>query len=35
MRERVRIFDGHFEAGPQRDGGYRVDAVIPLGEDAA
>jgi signal transduction histidine kinase len=30
MRERVRIFDGSFEAGGRADGGFRVRASIPL-----
>ena len=30
MRERVGLFGGTLEAGPDSDGGYRVRAVIPL-----
>ena len=35
MRERVRIFDGRFEAGAAADGGFRVYAVLPLGDEGA
>jgi signal transduction histidine kinase len=35
MRERVRIFGGSFNAGPQDDGSFRVHALIPLPEDRA
>jgi signal transduction histidine kinase len=31
MRERVMLFGGELEAGPVRDGGYRVAARLPLG----
>jgi signal transduction histidine kinase len=30
MRERVGLYGGTFDAGPQPDGGFRVDAAIPL-----
>jgi signal transduction histidine kinase len=33
MRERVELLGGTFEAGPMRDGGFRVAARIPLEED--
>jgi signal transduction histidine kinase len=29
MEERVRALGGTFSAGPERDGGYRVEAVLP------
>lgn len=32
MRERVEAFGGSLEAGPQRGGGYRVSAVVPIGD---
>ncbi|HEY9408102.1 MAG TPA: sensor histidine kinase [Jiangellaceae bacterium] len=32
MRERVAVHGGEFEAGPRRDGGFRVRAHFPLGE---
>ncbi|MGH3758381.1 sensor histidine kinase [Actinophytocola sp.] len=31
MRERVAVHGGELEAGPRRDGGYRVRAVLPTG----
>jgi signal transduction histidine kinase len=31
MGERVRIYGGRLDAGPARDGGWRVRAVLPLG----
>jgi signal transduction histidine kinase len=33
MRERVALLGGRFEAGPRREGGFRVEAVLPLGTD--
>jgi signal transduction histidine kinase len=35
MRERVRLFDGSFEAQPIADGGFRVHATLPLTEEPA
>lgn len=32
MRERVAVHGGEFEAGPRRDGGFRVRAHFPLGD---
>lgn len=32
MRERVRLYGGEIEAGPADGGGWRVRAVLPLGE---
>lgn len=34
MRERVALFGGEFEAGPQLAGGFRVHARLPLAEPA-
>jgi signal transduction histidine kinase len=34
MRERTLLYGGHFEAGPQSDGTYRVAARLPTGHDA-
>jgi signal transduction histidine kinase len=31
MRERVALYGGALEAGPRADGGFAVDAVIPVG----
>jgi signal transduction histidine kinase len=33
MRERVRLFDGSFNAQPIADGGFRVHATLPLTEE--
>ena len=30
MRERVRVFGGTLEAGPEPDGGFRVHARLPV-----
>jgi signal transduction histidine kinase len=30
MRERVAVFGGQLQAGPQREGGYLVAARLPL-----
>jgi signal transduction histidine kinase len=30
MRERVGLFDGHLDAGPDDNGGYRLRVVLPL-----
>lgn len=35
MRERVRIFGGSFDAGAQSDGGFRVQATLPLDQEPA
>ena len=35
MRERVQLFGGSFEAGPDVDGAFRVHAVLPLEEQPA
>jgi signal transduction histidine kinase len=35
MRERVRLFDGRFDAQPSADGGFRVHALLPLTEEPA
>ncbi|MGZ0152809.1 sensor histidine kinase [Kribbella sp. WER1] len=35
MRERVALVDGTVSAGPTREGGYLVQAVIPVGEEVA
>jgi signal transduction histidine kinase len=32
MKERVALFGGSFQAGPAPGGGYRVHAVLPIGE---
>ncbi len=32
MRERAASLGGHLEAGPQRGGGFRVEAVLPVGD---
>ena len=31
MRERVSVYGGELDAGPQPDGGYRLRAKLPLG----
>jgi signal transduction histidine kinase len=33
MRERAALLDGHVEAGPRPDGGWRVHAVLPWAGD--
>jgi signal transduction histidine kinase len=33
MRERIALVDGSFHAGPTADGGYLVEAAIPMSED--
>jgi signal transduction histidine kinase len=33
MAERVALLDGTLDAGPAPDGGWRVDAVLPLGQE--
>jgi signal transduction histidine kinase len=33
MRERMALVDGTFHAGPTADGGYLVEAAIPMSED--
>ena len=35
MRERVRLFDGSFDAQPAPHGGFRVHASLPLTEELA
>jgi signal transduction histidine kinase len=35
MRERVRLFDGSFDAEPVANGGFRVHAALPLSEEPA
>ncbi|MEV4561169.1 sensor histidine kinase [Kitasatospora sp. NPDC049285] len=35
MRERVRLLSGDLETGPTPEGGYRVHAVLPLGDPAS
>jgi signal transduction histidine kinase len=35
MRERVRLFDGRFDAQPIASGGFRVHATLPLTEEPA
>jgi signal transduction histidine kinase len=30
MRERVSVYGGELDAGPQSDGGYRLRAKLPL-----
>lgn len=34
MRERMALVDGTLHAGPTADGGYLVEAAIPLSEEA-
>ena len=33
MQERVRLYGGHFAAGPQPDGTYRVTVALPTADD--
>ena len=33
MRERVAVYGGTLDVGPSAEGGFRVDAAIPFGED--
>ena len=35
MRERVTLYGGEFEAGPRREGGYAVRAMLPTDRPAA
>jgi signal transduction histidine kinase len=35
MRERVRLFDGSFDAQPIANGGFRIRATLPLAEEPA
>jgi len=35
MRERVQLYEGRMEAGPLSDGGFRVEAVLPLSLEPA
>jgi signal transduction histidine kinase len=35
MRERVRLFDGSFDAQPSANGGFRVHATLPLNDEPA
>ena len=35
MRERVALLDGTVSAGPTPEGGYLVEASIPVGEEVA
>lgn len=30
VRERVSVFGGHYQAGPRTEGGWRLQAVLPL-----
>ncbi len=32
MRERVRLYGGELDAGPADGGGWRVRAVLPVGD---
>jgi signal transduction histidine kinase len=34
MRERATVYGGTLDAGPADDGGFRVAAVLPLGDAA-
>ncbi|MHB8398730.1 MAG: sensor histidine kinase [Candidatus Limnocylindrales bacterium] len=35
MRERVQMYEGRMQAGPMSDGGFRVEAVLPLSLEPA
>ena len=35
MRERVRMFGGSFDAGPQPGGGWLITAILPIAADAS
>jgi signal transduction histidine kinase len=35
MRERVALFEGELEAGPRKDGGFRIRARLPLREESS
>ena len=35
MRERVRLFDGSFDAQSIANGGFRIRATLPLDEEPA
>ncbi len=35
MRERVAVYGGTFDAGPRREGGFRVEASFPVRDEAS
>jgi signal transduction histidine kinase len=35
MRERVALYGGELDAGPQPDGGFRVHTRLPLNEGSS